>query len=45
MEVMGFSILTMSEVWRIVVSWRAGEIFRYVTADAVGMTLMSSHRV
>ena len=41
-EVVGFSMLAMSEVWRIVVTWRAGEIFRYVTADAVGMTLAAS---
>ena len=41
-EVVGFSMLAMSEVWRIAVTWRAGEIFRYVTADAVGMTLAAS---
>ena len=44
-EVVGFSMLAMTEVWRIVATWRAGEILqRYVTADAVGLTLAASRQ-
>ena len=43
-EVVGFSILTMCEVWRICATWRAGAVFGYVPADAVGMTLLASRQ-
>jgi hypothetical protein len=43
-EVTGFAALTSSEVWRIVVSWRAGEVFNHVTADGLGAILMSSRQ-
>ena len=42
MEVVAFSLLTASEVWRIVAAWRTDAIFRYVTADSVGIMLLSS---
>jgi serine/threonine-protein kinase len=44
LEVVGFSSITAAEVWRIVVTWRAGELFRYVTADNVGMALLSGRQ-
>jgi serine/threonine-protein kinase len=43
-EVAGFSSLALCEVWRIAATWRAGEFFRYVTPDTVGMTLISSRQ-
>jgi eukaryotic-like serine/threonine-protein kinase len=44
MEVVGFSLIALSEVWRIVVSWRVGEVFRHVTADDLGVTLIASRQ-
>jgi serine/threonine-protein kinase len=43
-EVVGFSLITLAEVWRIVVSWRVGEVFRHVSADGLGATLMASRQ-
>ncbi len=44
LEVVGFSSVTVCEVWRIVVTWRAGDLFRFVTADTVGMMLLSGRQ-
>ena len=44
MELVGFSIVAMSEVGRIYATWRAGEVFRYVPANALGMTLLASRQ-
>ena len=44
LEVAGFSMLAAFEVWRIVAGWRTDAIFRYVTADDVGMMLLSSRQ-
>lgn len=44
MEVAGFSSIAICEVWRIVVTWRAGEVFRLVSANAFGMLLLSSRQ-
>jgi eukaryotic-like serine/threonine-protein kinase len=44
MEVAGFSALAAGEVWRIYATWRAGDIFRYVTTDVVGVTLLGSRQ-
>ena len=43
-EVAAFSLLTTSEVWRIVAGWRTDAIFRHVAADAVGIMLLSSRQ-
>src|SRR5262245_4487453 len=43
-ETVGFAMLAVSAVERIVVTWRAGELFHYVTADALGMTLLASRQ-
>ena len=44
LEVVGFSSVTACEIWRIVVTWRAGVVFRYVTADTLGMMLLSARQ-
>jgi hypothetical protein len=44
MEVATFSLLAAAEVWRILASWRAGTILRHVTADGVGVLLLSSRQ-
>ena len=44
MEVSGFTSLTICEVWRILVAWRAGEVFQLVSPDATGMLLLSSRQ-
>lgn len=43
-ELVGFSSLALTEVWRIYATWRAGAIFGYVRADAVGMTLLAGRQ-
>ena len=43
-EVVGFSMLVMNEAWRIVATWRAGELFRFVPANAAGMTLVAGRQ-
>ena len=44
LEVLGFSCVAAGEVWRIAATWHAGDIFRYITPDAVGMMLMSGRQ-
>jgi eukaryotic-like serine/threonine-protein kinase len=44
MELVGFSSVVLIEVSRIYVSWRAAEIFAYVPADALGITLLSGRQ-
>ena len=44
LEVAGFSSLALCEVWRIAATWRVGELLRHVTADTVGMILMSGRQ-
>jgi tRNA A-37 threonylcarbamoyl transferase component Bud32 len=43
-ELVGFSIVALSEVGRIYATWRAGAIFGYVRADAVGMSLLAGRQ-